>query len=247
MEKICVYCEGESTIFCNKKCGSKNLYMLYTREYTTHTSPPTIFEYKQKPISKKFMETKDYSKTLAPKTLAAMSKSFLEALNNGDLNKIVGGRSGSISVGEQFKLTGVEYIKDRWLPKQNEDAFGSDAAYNAYQEAFRKAVEEEDEVYLNENGVKRSWATFKTNRGDLSFTSVMGDEVSTAELWATVQTKAEDFNFDEVFKPSTRNVEDWAVSNFDGLLGKTIECVGVANKVPKGRFQINLRVWKVVG
>lgn len=161
---------------------------------------------------------------------------FINAIESGKGQRVYGAGTSGISVGDEYTILGVTAIEDQLLP---------DSSKGITTEQWRNMSAEERE----ENGVKRSWLAFTTNNGNLAFSALMGEKgMFTKDYWSGERVKvSEDFDVDKLFRPSCRTGEAWIKAKFDGLIGKTVRCVGTKTYTPEGQaFDVNVRAWAVL-
>lgn len=166
-----------------------------------------------------------------------MTSNAIQAFENGEGNRAIG-VSSSIEVGNTYRITGIDYRTAYFAPKDMSD-----------QEFAELSEEKRAEV-----GVKRGWWEFVTDNGGLSFSAVMGvHEMYTTEFWAVPEDKtpeqvgialSSDFDVTKIFKPSARLPQIWIDSLCDGIVGKTLVCIGVKN-YQRGNFEAKARAFIV--
>lgn len=155
------------------------------------------------------------------------------ALEEGKGNRVYGGGTSGISVGDEYTINGVTFVT-QLMPPQGMTS-----------KEWRALTEDEQK----EQGVPRSWFAFTTNNGNLAFASVMGEkDMYTEDYWNGVTTKADDFDVTKLFRPSARTADAWTTNGYDNLLDHTIKCVATKEYTPDGQdFQVRVRAWVDLG
>lgn len=155
-------------------------------------------------------------KALVSKSIQNLvSEALLDAIANGELSKVIGDTTG-IAVGKIYEILSADY-KTGWFARDR------DSTETAAEIAAKVAELGEDAA--KEDYVKRGWACFKTNNGDLSFSAIMGNtKFEDAEFWNDAE-KSEDFDVEKIFRPSARAADVWLKKGCDELIGKKVRCV----------------------
>ncbi len=167
-----------------------------------------------------------------------ISDNALAALDNGVGNRPIGNGGGGFAVGDTFTLINVDYVT-QLMPKRgisNQDF---------------SAMSDEDKAT---NGVTRSWFTMNTNNGPLSFSALLGHkDMYVPEFWNKESDEnkgntidvANDFDVTKIFVPSARTPAAFIKVGCDGLLGKTIKCVGTKTFTQNG-FEVKARAFIIL-
>ena len=165
---------------------------------------------------------------------ANVDDAAVKALNAGKGQRVYGGGTSGITVGDEYSIKGVTYT-EQLMPPTGMD----NAEWRGLSEAEQR-----------EQGVQRGWFAFTTNNGNLAFSAVMGEKgMDGLPYWQDVpaEQKAEGFDPTKIFKPSARTAETWVEAGCDGLIGKTIRCVATKEYEPEGQsFTIRVRAWEIV-
>lgn len=172
-------------------------------------------------------------KQFAPAALQnSVSDAAFQALADGKGSRVYGAGNG-IEVGNEYTLLRIDfvsrYIKPADLTTEEWNAMSDEQKAEAC------------------NHKPAEWFEFVTNNGSLSFGAVFGDKVMyNPEFWEGVETKVEDFDVNNIFKPSARTPEAWIKAGVDGLIGKTIKCIGTKD-FQRGAFDAKARAFMIVG
>lgn len=173
-----------------------------------------------------------------------ISESALAALESSAGSRVIGGGASGISVGDVFTVNSIDYQTGLVPPRGM-----STKTWNNLSDSEKK-----------EKGVERSWFTFLTNNGNLSFGAILGQkdmyetdywkapEKDSEESATTVVEVADGFDVTKIFKPSARVPLVWVKAGCDKLIGKTVKCVGIKQYRPAGQtFDVRVRAFEVVG
>lgn len=171
-------------------------------------------------------------KDLVAKSLdKVITENAVTALAEGKGTRPVGAPLG-VNVGNSFVILGIDY-RENWFAPNDSDLSPAEIA------------EMSDDEKIEAGCRKTGWFFFVTNNGELSFSAVLGDnEMTKPEFWKEGATLAEDFDVTQIFVPSARTPAAWIKQGCDGLVGKTLDCIGTKD-FKRGRFDAKARAFRV--